>query len=645
VNLPRWSRSTAAKTLARALLALALLAPVQLQAAERIIRFHADIDVNADGSMGVTETITVRAEGRNIKRGIYRDLPTTYRDSMGRRTVVAYTDFAITRDGAPEPFHRKSVSNGIRIYIGDKNVHLKTGEYTYTLFYRTDRQLGFFDDHDELYWNVTGNGWAFPIDAASATVGLPESVPGAEMVLEAYTGPQGAKGRDFEAALDINSAAQFRTTRALGPNEGLSIVVSWPKGHVVEPSARERVEWVLADNAGFVAGAAGLAVLLLYYGVSWIRVGRDPEPGIVIPRYTPPKGYSPASMRFVRRMGYDDKTFSAALVNLAVKGKLIIHDDDGDYVLEKRAGGGKLAAGEAALMRHLFTAGNQLTLKQFNHKTIKSAIRAHSNSLEADYEKRYFKNNALYTVLGIVISVMTLAAAVLMTPNIPEMAGATFMVVWLSGWTFGVFALSRAVVMAWKNADGIVGVSGALFITLFAVPFFGGEIAGIVFLAKTAGVAIVVTLLMLIFVNWLFYQLMKAPTRLGRKLLDQVEGFYDYLVVAESDELRFKHPPEKTPELFEQYLPYAMALEVEDIWGDKFSDVIARAQRDGSYSQPSWYRGSSWRSHSVGSFSSSLGSTLSTTVSSSSSAPGSSSGSSGGGSSGGGGGGGGGGGW
>ncbi len=157
--------------------------------------------------------------------------------------------------------------------------------------------------------------------------------------------------------------------------------------------------------------------------------------------------------------------------------------------------------------------------------------------------------------------------------------------------------------------------------------------------------ALVVILLIFIFVNWLFYELMKAPTRLGRKLLDEVEGFREYLVVAETDELRFKNPPEKTPQLFERYLPYALALDVEDVWGEKFSEIIERARRDGSYRQPNWYRGTRWQSHSAGAFGSSLGSSLSSTVSSSSTAPGSSSGSGGGGSSGGGGGGGGGGGW
>lgn len=642
----RWTDESLAALARHVLLALALLLPAELLGAERIIRFHADIHVYPDGSMGVTETITVRAEGRDIRRGIYRDLPTTYTGRGGWRTVVAYGGIHVSRDGRPEPHHQESLSNGIRIYMGDANVQLEPGEYTYELVYRTDRQLGFFDTHDELYWNVTGNGWAFPIEAASASVRLPSTVPGAEMRLEAYTGPEGARNRDYEAGLDLDSAASFRTTVPLAPGEGLTIVVGWPKGHVREPSRRQRAEWFLADNGGLIASAVGLLALIFYYALAWSRVGRDPDPGIVIPRYTPPKGYSPASMRFVRRMGYDDKTFTAALVNLAVKGHVIIHEDGGGYVLEKSGeNGDRLAPGEAALMRRLFSAGRQVTLKQFNHKLIKSALGAHDGSLELDYEKRYFKTNALYTALGVVISVATLAAAILMTPSMPEMAVAGFMVVWLSGWTFGVFALSRAVAMAWRNAGGIVGASSALFLTVFAVPFFGAEIVGVFMLAKAAGVVLVVTLLALIFVNWLFYELMKAHTRLGRKLLDQIEGFYDYLVVAEGDELRFKHPPEKTPALFEQYLPYAIALDVEDVWGEKFSDVIAKARRDGSYSHPNWYRGPSWRSRSLGTFSSSLGSSLASTVSSASTAPGSSSGSGGGGSSGGGGGGGGGGGW
>ncbi len=345
------------RSLKRTFLVLLLLATVQVSAAERIISFHADIHVQADGAMNVLETITIRAEGRDIKRGIYRDLPTTYRDAAGRRISVVYTHIGVLRDGRPEPHHETVVGNGIRIYMGDQNRFLETGEYTYTLSYRTERQLGFFDDHDELYWNVTGNGWRFPMDGASASVRLPSTVPGAEMVLEAYTGAAGARGRDYEAVLDMDSVAQFRSTRRWR-GEGLTIVVSWPKGHVVEPSARQRLDWFVADNAGLVAGAAGLVSCCFTMGCSgaaWVAIHR---PASSFPGTRRPKGYSPASMRYVRRMGYDEKSFSSALINLAVKGRLIIHDDDGDYLLERVPGAGtKPAAGEAALLRQLFARG------------------------------------------------------------------------------------------------------------------------------------------------------------------------------------------------------------------------------------------------------------------------------------------------
>ena len=208
-----------------ALLALMVSIAAPAHGAERILAFDAAIEVHADGSMRVTETIRVQAEGREIRRGIYRDLPTTYRGVLGRRVTVAYTDIVVLRNGAPEPHHRTAVDDGIRIYVGDKNRFVDPGVHTYTLSYRTDRQLGFFEDHDELYWNVTGNGWSFPIDEASASVRLPPQVPGVAITVEAYTGPAGAKGQDYDAYVDDRSLAHFRTTRALGVGEGLTIVV------------------------------------------------------------------------------------------------------------------------------------------------------------------------------------------------------------------------------------------------------------------------------------------------------------------------------------------------------------------------------------------------------------------------------------
>jgi uncharacterized membrane protein len=177
------------------------------------------------------------------------------------------------------------------------------------------------------------------------------------------------------------------------------------------------------------------------------------------------------------------------------------------------------------------------------------------------------------------------------------------------------------------------------------VPFLGGEILGLWFLSQLSAPLMVAVLSGIVAINVVFYYLLKAPTLLGRRILDQIEGFKMFLSVAEKDRLNLLNPPDRTPELFERYLPYALALGVEQAWAQQFADVLARAAVDGTTYSPAWYSGSGWSTARVGAFSSSLGSSLSSSISSSSTAPGSSSGFGGGGGSGGGGGGGGGGGW
>src|SRR5690606_9748606 len=108
----------------------------------------------------VTEHITVHAEGTRIRRGIYRDFPTRYRDRHGNRVVVGFEMLGLTRNGQPEPWFTENLSNGVRINTGNDDFLQVPGEHAYTLHYRTTRQLGFFDEHDELYWNAIGTGWA-----------------------------------------------------------------------------------------------------------------------------------------------------------------------------------------------------------------------------------------------------------------------------------------------------------------------------------------------------------------------------------------------------------------------------------------------------------------------------------------------------
>ncbi|WP_319407173.1 DUF2207 domain-containing protein [uncultured Desulfosarcina sp.] len=604
---------------------------------ERILSFDSHIEVLVNSDVVVSETIRVLAAGQKIRRGIYRDFPTRYRNNHGGEVTVRFEVLEVLRDNRPEAYHTEPQSNGVRVYMGSKDVFLQPGEYTYTLTYRSNRQIGFFDEYDELYWNVTGNGWDFVIDKAQAAVQLP---PGAEVVRYAgYTGPVGASGRDYTIDETMGDFG-FTTTRALAPHEGLTIAVAWPKGVVTEPDTAEKIRYLLGDNRGIVVALCGLIVLLVYYTAAWWKVGRDPTGGAIIPRYAPPKGISPAGMRFVRNQGFDKKALAVAVVSMAVKGFLTITEDsDGDYSLEITGGqSSSLSPGEARVARHLFPSGSRsITLKKASHQRVGAAVKALRTSLSGEYEKAYFLRNTRYFIPGVAISVLTLGGIILTASLAPV---AMFMMVWLSGWSAGVYVLSSTVIAAWRSRK----VAGAMAITLFALPFIGGEIVGIGVLASAIGFTSLVLFLGIVAANIVFYHLLKAPTLAGRRLMDDIEGLKLYMRVAEKERLNLLNPPDRTLEHFEALLPCAMALDVENDWNEQFADVLANAAADpasGRHHTPSWYSG---RTPFSG-LAASLGGSFAGAVSASSSAPGSSSGSGGGGSSGGGGGGGGGGGW
>ncbi len=229
-----------------------MIMAVPAQAEEKILSFHSDIKIHPDASLTVTETITVRAENDQIKRGIYRDFPTRYREKFGLIRRVGFNVRRVLRDGEPESFHFEGLPNGKRVYFGQEDVILPPGEYTYTLIYKTDRQLGFFPEFDELYWNVTGNDWNFPIEKASAVVHLPEGVGGKIISIAGYTGLQGAKGQDFGKEVEPSAGTvHFFSTRSLALKEGLTIAVSWPKGVCDGTSESKRIFVPAVRQPGF----------------------------------------------------------------------------------------------------------------------------------------------------------------------------------------------------------------------------------------------------------------------------------------------------------------------------------------------------------------------------------------------------------
>ena len=165
---------------------------------ERIISYDSKITINKDGSMLVTETIKVHAAGNKIKRGIYRDFPTDYEDEYGNNIRILFEIKEVLRDGLREPYHTERQSNGVRVYFGSSSYYLNTGKYTYTITYKTNRQIGYFEDHDELYWNVTGNGWDFDIERASATIFLPKGIGRNDITPIAFTGSEGSTQKKLQ---------------------------------------------------------------------------------------------------------------------------------------------------------------------------------------------------------------------------------------------------------------------------------------------------------------------------------------------------------------------------------------------------------------------------------------------------------------
>jgi uncharacterized membrane protein YgcG len=569
-----------------ALLALLSLAGPAL-AQERILAYDSVIEVHADGSLDITEDIRVHAQGESIRRGIYRDFPTRYKDRFGNRVVVGFEAMGVQRDGRPEPWFTERRANGVRINTGNDDLLPVPADYTYTLHYRTTRQLGFFADHDELYFNAIGTGWDFAIERGSVEVRLPKQVAAPEMTAEGYTGGYGSTARDFAAALPAPGVARWTLARPLSPGEGMTVVLSFPKGIVAAPTRAQKAWWLLKDNSAALIALAGLAALLAFCIGRWRAVGRDPRPGVVVVRYDPPDGHSPADLRFVRRMGYDNRCFSSDLLACAVDGLVRIHRDkhllSDEWRLQRLSGPGVPAGGgPRLLLDKLFGDGPELKLEKANASTLREAISAHTAALEKRFNPSMFKRNGGSIAIAALIAVASLALA------------------------FGI-------------GVGMLG-SGPLL----ALP--------------------VAALMLLVVVA--FGVLVNAPTPQGRKLLDAIEGFKRYLGVAERDELAGMQGPGAPPMLdakrYERLLPYAVALEVEDAWTKKFTLAVGAAAAAATTAAIGWYQGG--QASDLGSLTRAVGGSLASQIASSATPPGSASGGGGGGFSGGGGGGGGGGG-
>ncbi|HVU30017.1 MAG TPA: DUF2207 domain-containing protein, partial [Sphingomicrobium sp.] len=565
---------------AAAALILALV-PGSARADERILRYFSDIEVRKDSSIEVSETIDVRAENSLINHGIYRDFPTRYRGPNGTQFHVRFTFEGATLDGSPVKASVSPMGAGVRIKLGDPDSLVPVGEHEYKIRYRATREIGHFPGFDELYWNVTGNQWIFPIDEAEARIRLPEPVKFGQR--HVYTGPAGSKEQNAEVIAEAPGEIAFRTTQPLGAYEGLTVAVAFPKGVVAEPTSGAFID-ALSDYGPPVVGFLSFLGLCIFYYVAWARAGRDPRSGTVVPIFSPPDDLSPAGMRYIFKMDADNRAFAAALVDMGVRGHIRMSEEDPGWFsskkvrLERLACDNPLPEEEQAALSQICSTGESILMEQKNYKSFISAKNSLSSVLKNRFEGKMFKRNLGWAAAGLLLF------AALFWLTCAAVAAATYgAIMWQVGVVFGSLLVAALLWLAFHESTlgkcllTLVGVAALGIAVAFGLPVLNA--------ALNSGwwLPIILPLLALPLVLSAFWW-MAAPTAEGRKVLDHIAGFKQYLSITERERLDRMTQPRDTPELFEKFLPYAIALSVENRWAERFQGVLAAAASQGQQS-------------------------------------------------------------
>ncbi len=559
------------------LMTLSATASLAAQRSYSIERFDAQIRVNKDAGIDVTETITARFVGSY--NGLYRTIPIKYRNAQGLNWTLGVSLQSARDDGGRDlrtETSREGPSVKYKIWIpGAVNA-----TRTLVLRYHATNGLRFFDEHDELYWNVTGDEWEVPIAAATTEIDLPAGATGMRAI--AFNGIYGSTARDARVAID-GHVVRITMPHPLDYHEGLTAVVGWDKGLVTAPTVTDRAVETATSNWPL---AIPIPVFLFVFW-RWWRRGRDPRRRPIAVQYEPPAGVSPAEAGTLLDNSADMRDITATLVDLAVRGYLRIEEQQNPKLF------GLFGGGTSYTLHRLKTADG---LAPHERAVFDGIFLSHGDHVPLDELKDEFYKR-LSPIRDAIFAQLTGSG---FYQNRPDKVKQT----WIGcGIGFAV----------------LIGVGGSFVAAAFLLTPVSFVIAAVV-----SGIILLI-----------FAQIMPARTEAGTRALEQVLGFEEFLRRVEAEHL--KRVIIGHPELFDKYLPYAMAFGVEQQFARAFDGIYVQA--------PQWYVGPSVMNFNVGHFSSSmshLSIAASTTMSSS---PRSSSGSGfgGGGSSGGGGGGGGGG--
>ncbi|MDQ1185220.1 DUF2207 domain-containing protein [Agrobacterium larrymoorei] len=597
---------------------LATMLPASAE--EFILSYDSTISIAKNGELTVTETIKARAEGDRIKHGIYRDFPLYTLDGDGKLTKVGFNIVSVKRDGAVEYWDTKWIDGGIRIYVGDANRVLTRGDHVFQITYTTDRQIRHFDTYDELTWNVTGTGWDFPMRDVSATILLPEGTSPSETAF--FTGPPGAVGKDAHAFTKGNRIS-FISTRPFSKGEGMTVAVKLPKGVLDTLSTVLQREWWMRDHKTMIIGCVGLPVVLAYYFKAWSAVGRDPAAGIVVPRWDPPEGVSPGLMNYIDHQGFEEDGWtavSASTLDLAVKGYVEIENLDEAIIINRthKQMEDSLPVGQKTLLTTIGPPGHRFIIGEDNGKTVEKMGERFFAAVEKEHRGRYFKSNAIYSVVGFLVSAAFVIGTVYFSRYKEDMwefmlIAYGFVPVTIALLTISIGELLHPKASLKNKLSGIALLS----LVAYGIVAFGGYVIGAIWFEIThdpnsigLGAAGLIVL-----VNLLFFSLMGAPTPLGRKVMDEIEGLRLYLRVAERDRMNMQGAPTMSPQHFETLLPYAVALNVEEPWTEAFERWFSKATEGSNDYVPRWYYGNvTGLSDKVGALASSMSTILYDTI-------------------------------
>lgn len=393
-----------------------IVAEPTVHGGEVISNFDSHVVIEPDGAVLVSEKITVIATGDRIKRGIYRDFPLKYRDAKGRTEYADFEVVSVSLDGRPlAEYEVEKTHDNVRVMMGDRRKFLDSGTHVFTLAYRTTTHEQTFEDYDELNWNVTGNQWAFPIEAASCRIELPEG--GNITKTAAWLGKSGGRDSPVIVTRSNPENAFFIAELPISPGGHFTVAVAFDKGLVTIPQKRESAP--LSPLASFIVAFLAAA----YFLVAWLIWGKDPEPGLVAPLFYPPQAgwygkrspeseaistvMSPAAVQYVADAGkMSDSAVASLFISLAVKGRCRLGRNAKDVFVvtakERGPDAPELSPEEEIVYNELLRnagVGYGFEISQNN----RSALRIMRQKIAKQFYRRYaplWAHNSFLSLLG-----------------------------------------------------------------------------------------------------------------------------------------------------------------------------------------------------------------------------------------------------